>query len=67
LSFNNKNNNTASEYAINLGPGALQGDWIYYIMSKDSSSAGYYLYKMKTDGTGNVKISDANIFIVLNW
>jgi len=32
------------------------GDWIYYSNGDDD----YKLYKIKTDGTGNIKLSDNN-------
>jgi len=39
---------------INGGYAALQGNWIYYVNNSDS----YKLYKIKTDGTGESKLSD---------
>jgi peptidoglycan/xylan/chitin deacetylase (PgdA/CDA1 family) len=45
----NTNGNT-----INGGSAALQGNWIYYVNNSDS----YKLYKIKTDGTGKIKLSD---------
>ena len=38
----------------NGGYAALQGNWIYYVNNSDS----YKLYKIKTDGTGESKLSD---------
>lgn len=34
----------------------VSGDWIYYTMGEDN------LYKIKSDGSGNVKVADVNAF-----
>ncbi|MCI3918823.1 DUF5050 domain-containing protein [Paenibacillus sp. TRM 82003] len=52
--------------ASNVGPFNVQGDWIYYLDIYDNRS----LYKMRTDGTGRVKLTgDAadNILLAGNW
>jgi hypothetical protein len=45
--------NSAGNIA-NVGFAAIQGDWIYYVNDND----GYSIYKIRTDGTGRVKIND---------
>ncbi|MCX7749884.1 MAG: DUF5050 domain-containing protein [Clostridia bacterium] len=50
----------------NISMVAEKGDWIYY----SNSSDGYKLYKVKTDGTGKVKISDdacGSINVLEDW